>query len=174
MRRFNRLMAMATFHTIDRLILTITSALVAGLTALMTAVVIIGVFYRYVLNDALPWPEELARYSLIWLSWLGGGLAVRRGAHVATDILVSHLAPGPRRVLLFVGNVLIIGFLLIVLVNGITLVGRVGYQSTIALGISMQIPYAAAPLGAAMMLYHLLVLMIVPQAAPTHGTEQQA
>lgn len=162
---------MATFHTIDRLIVTVTSALVVALTGLMAVVVIIGVFYRYVLNDALPWPEELARYAMIWLAWLGGGLALRRGAHVATDLLVSRLTPRARRVLLFVGNVLVIGFLLIVLINGITLVGRVSQQSTVALGISMQIPYAAAPLGAALMLYHLLVLMIVPRTAATRETE---
>jgi TRAP-type C4-dicarboxylate transport system permease small subunit len=161
------------FNTIDRLILNVTSAIVASLIALMTATVIIGVFYRYVLNDALPWPEEFARFAMIWISWVGGGIALRRGAHVATDLLVNQLPPGPRRILLFVGNVLILAFLVIVLVNGIALVQRVAFQSTIALGISMQIPYAAAPIGSALMIYHLLVLMIVPQAAPTNDSELQ-
>lgn len=161
------------FNTIDRLILNVTSAIVASLIALMTATVIIGVFYRYVLNDALPWPEEFARFAMIWISWVGGGIALRRGAHVATDLLVNQLSPRPRRILLFVGNVLILAFLVIVLVNGIALVQRVAFQSTIALGISMQIPYAAAPIGSALMIYHLLVLMIVPQAAPTHDSELQ-
>lgn len=164
---------MAMFQTIDRLILAVTSAIVASLTALMAGAVIVGVFYRYFLNDALPWPEEFARFAMIWISWVGGGIALRRGAHVATDLLVNQLPPGPRRILLFVGNVLILAFLVIVLVNGIALVQRVAFQSTIALGISMQIPYAAAPIGSALMIYHLLVLMIVPQAAPTHDSELQ-
>jgi TRAP-type C4-dicarboxylate transport system permease small subunit len=65
-----------------------------------------------------------------------------------------------------VGNVLAIGFLVILLVYGVELVRRVQFQSTIALGVSMQVPYAAAPLGAALMIYHFLVLMFVPSAAP--------
>ena len=140
---------------------------------LMTSVVIIGVYYRYVLNDALPWPEELARYSQIWLTWIGGGLALRRGSHIATDLLVSKLPPAPHRIVRWVGNVLIFTFLAIIAVNGVTLVESVEHQTTIALGISMQIPYAAAPIGSALMIYHLLVVIYARQLNAGANTELQ-
>jgi len=161
------------FQTIDRLILHITSAIVVGLMVLMTSVVIIGVYYRYVLNDALPWPEELARYSQIWLTWIGGGLALRRGSHIATDFLVSKLPPVPRRVLMWIGNLLVLTFLIIIAVNGVTLVENVAFQTTIALGISMQIPYAAAPIGSVLMIYHLIVMMFIRQSASQGDTQLQ-
>jgi TRAP-type C4-dicarboxylate transport system permease small subunit len=161
------------FQTIDRLIIRFTSALLVGLMVLMTSAVIIGVYYRYVLNDALPWPEELARYSQIWLTWIGGGLALRRGSHIATDLLVSMLPPVPHRIVMGVGNLLILAFLGIIAVNGVTLVESVEHQPTIALGVSMQIPYAAAPIGSALMIYHLLVVIFARQSNARADTELQ-
>jgi TRAP-type C4-dicarboxylate transport system permease small subunit len=149
----------------DRLLLLATSVMLAALTGTMTVVVLLGVFTRYVLNDALPWTEELARYILIWLSWLGGGIAMRRGSHIAVDLFIDTLSPRTRSVIVFVGRSLVLLFLGICVVYGLDLARRVGMQSTIALGISMQIPYASVPVGAALMLYHLLVIMFVPLPA---------
>ncbi len=162
------------FRALDRGLVAVTSVLVAALMATMAIAVLFGVFTRYVLNDALPWPEELARYAMIWMSWIGGGLALRRGAHIATDLAINTLPEGPRRVVLLVGNVLALGFLLIVLVFGLQLVGRVSMQSTIALGVSMQVPYAAVPIGAALMIYHLLIVMFAPGLELKRDTEMQA
>jgi len=55
-------------------------------------------------------------------------------------------------------------FLGICLWYGVDLTSRVSAQSTIALGISMQIPYAAIPVGALLMAYHLVAVMSFPWA----------
>lgn len=147
-------------QTFDRGLVTLTCWLVAALTAVMCAVVLLGVFTRYVLNDALPWTEEAARYTLLWLSWLGGGLAMRRGAHIAAEFLIDQLPAPIRAAVVFAGRIGIIFFLAICVWYGFGMVQRVSFQSTIALGVSMQLPYAAVPVGAALMIYHLLVLML--------------
>lgn len=150
--------------SVDGAIVTLTSWIVVYLTFQMTAVVILGVFMRYVLNDAYAWVEELARYSMIWLSWLGGGLAIRRGAHIAVEFGIDLLAADARRAVLFAGRLAIFGFLGVCIWFGADLTMRVSMQSTIALGISMQIPYASIPIGSALMVYHLLVVMVFPWA----------
>jgi TRAP-type C4-dicarboxylate transport system permease small subunit len=157
----------------DRALLLVTSVAVAGLTALMAVVVLIGVFARYVLNDALPWPEELARYTMIWLSWLGGGLALRRGAHIAVEFVIDAMPQRLRAATVFAGRIGILLFLGICLVYGLQHVGRVSMQTTVALGVSMQIPYLAAPIGSALMVYHLLILMFVPSLDEARKTELQ-
>ena len=129
---------MPGFLIFDRLLLHATSIMLAALTAAMTVVVLLGVFTRYVLNDALPWTEELARYILIWLSWLGGEIAMRRGSHIAVDLFIDKLSPRTRSVVVLLGRSLVLVFLAICVVYGIDLARRVGMQSTIALGISMQ------------------------------------
>lgn len=155
---------MTALKQLDGAIVTFTSWVVAYLTLQMTLVVLLGVFTRYVLNDSLAWIEELARYSMIWLSWLGGGLALRRGAHIAVEFFTDALPQRARSVLIFVGRVGVFFFLGVCLWYGVDLTSRVSAQSTIALGISMQIPYAAIPAGALLMAYHLAAVMSFPWA----------
>lgn len=55
--------------------------------ALMVAVILIQVFFRYALNNALPWPDEAARFFMLWMTGLGAPIAYRRGGFVAIDML---------------------------------------------------------------------------------------
>ena len=155
---------MSALKRVDDAIVTLTSWAVAYLTLQMTLVVLLGVFTRYVMNDALAWIEELARYSMVWLSWLGGGLALRRGAHIAMEFFTDALAEKARLAVIFLGRIGVFFFLAICLWYGIDLTMRVSAQSTIALGISMQIPYAAIPVGSLLMAYHLAAVMSFPWA----------
>jgi C4-dicarboxylate transporter DctM subunit len=67
---------------------------VAGALLLATVVIaLIQVFYRYVLNDSLPWPEEVARWAFVWLVFLGGALVSRRGGHIIIDMVPLMLGP---------------------------------------------------------------------------------
>ena len=155
---------MSWLKRVDDAIVTLTSWAVVYLTAQMTLVVLLGVFTRYVMNDALAWIEELARYSMVWLSWLGGGLALRRGAHIAMEFFTDALGEKARFAVILLGRVGVFFFLAICIWYGIDLTMRVSTQSTIALGISMQIPYASIPVGSLLMAYHLAAVMSFPWA----------
>lgn len=65
----------------------------AGMVCMMVMVVIIlvQVFFRYVLGNALAWPEELARFLMLWATSLMAPTAYRRGSFVGIDMLVSYL-----------------------------------------------------------------------------------
>jgi TRAP-type C4-dicarboxylate transport system permease small subunit len=65
--------------------------LLFGLGFTMAVVVAVQVFSRYVLNHSLFWSEELARYLLVWLSFLGASVAYRRKAHPGIDVLHAKL-----------------------------------------------------------------------------------
>ena len=58
---------------------------------LMVVVIIIEVFFRYVLNNALPWPDELARFLMLWMTGLIAPSAYRWGGFVSIDILERFL-----------------------------------------------------------------------------------
>ena len=163
---------MSLIKSIDTVVVRVTSWVVSYLTLQMAAVVVTGVFFRYFLNDGLPWVEELARYSMIWLSWLGGGLAIRKGAHISVDFLVDALSPRSRAAVVLLGRLLILTFLCICIGLGAELTARVSMQSTIALGVSMQIPYSAIPIGSALMVYHLLIVMFCPWARVQSGSTE--
>ncbi|NNF24989.1 MAG: TRAP transporter small permease [Rhodobacteraceae bacterium] len=58
---------------------------------LMVLAILIQVFFRYVLNNALPWPDEAARFMMLWLTGLMAPTAYRRGGFVAIDLAVRAL-----------------------------------------------------------------------------------
>ncbi|MEZ5725732.1 MAG: TRAP transporter small permease [Paracoccaceae bacterium] len=81
------------------------SVLAAVLLALMVAVILIQVFFRYVLNNALPWPEEAARFLMLWMTGLAAPAIYRRGGFVAIDMLDVAL---PRRAAAFLQLILLL------------------------------------------------------------------
>ena len=58
---------------------------------LMVLAILIQVFFRYVLNSALPWPDEAARFMMLWLTGFMAPLAYRQGGFVAIDMLIESL-----------------------------------------------------------------------------------
>jgi TRAP-type C4-dicarboxylate transport system permease small subunit len=58
---------------------------------LMVVVTIVQVFFRYVLNDALPWPDEAARFLMLWMTGLVAPSAYRWGGFVAIEMLKDAL-----------------------------------------------------------------------------------
>ncbi|MBE0617888.1 MAG: TRAP transporter small permease, partial [Proteobacteria bacterium] len=63
----------------------------------MAAVVAAQVFFRYGLNRSLFWSEELARYQLVWLSFLGATVAYRCQANPSIDAIYRRLSPRAQR-----------------------------------------------------------------------------
>lgn len=59
--------------------------------ALMVVAILIQVFFRYVLNNALPWPAEAARFCMLWMTGLIAPMAYRRGGFVAIDMFERAL-----------------------------------------------------------------------------------
>jgi TRAP-type transport system small permease protein len=66
-------------------------AVTAFLLVLVTVVLGIQVFTRYVLSSSTPWSEELARYSIVWLTLLSLGVVIRRLEDIRIDILEQYL-----------------------------------------------------------------------------------
>ncbi len=62
-------------------------------------VVFLQFFTRYVLNDSLGWTEEIARFLLIAVTFMGAIMAVRKQSHIAVEILYRYLPRPVRRVL---------------------------------------------------------------------------
>ncbi|MFY0595687.1 MAG: TRAP transporter small permease [Cognatishimia sp.] len=54
-------------------------------------IVALQFFTRYVLNDSLGWTEEIARYLLIMLAFIGGISCVRNGKHIFLEFAYHYL-----------------------------------------------------------------------------------
>lgn len=94
----------------------------AALLVAMAAVVFIQVFFRYVLDAALPWPEETARILIVWLSFLGAYMAMRERKHIGFGVLVEKLPLRLKMLVIVIGRVFVILFLLVVFKEGVRFV----------------------------------------------------
>lgn len=125
------------------------------LLAGMSVLVIANVISRYVFLHSFTWAEEVSRYMMIWTAFLGAGLALRVGGHIAVDSLPNALPPAAARWLRTL-LVAVIGATLLVLTwLGVEYAIFGWEQETPVLGWSFGMVYLAVPVGAALMLVHL-------------------
>ena len=86
------LLALATvLKVINDLLLRIGRGIGVVAVAAMVVAILIQVFFRYILNNALPWPDEAARFCMLWMTGLMAPTAFRSGGFVAIDVIDSLL-----------------------------------------------------------------------------------
>lgn len=76
----------------------------------LALVVFLQFFTRYVLNDSYAWTEEIARYLLIWVTFFGLFMVVRKESNIAVEIFYRWMPLGLRRVLSTLVDLISIGF----------------------------------------------------------------
>lgn len=132
-------------------------ALIALLAA-MACIVFANVVLRYLSDDSLVWAEEVARHLMIWLVFLGAGLVLRFGGHIAIENLHDALPGRAGRWLrgLIVAALLV--FFAVMAWHGALYVSVMRFQTTAATGISFGWAYLAMPLGFALLFVHLLLV----------------
>ena len=57
----------------------------------LAAVVFIQVFTRYALNDSAGWTEEIARYLLVGVVFIGASMSVRKNNHIQVDVFYRFM-----------------------------------------------------------------------------------
>ena len=146
------------FRRIDKGILAVNRALMIAALAVMAVIVLANVLTRYLTNYSIPWSEELARYLMIWLTFLGIGPVFRLGGHVAIDTLQDSLRASMARAvrLLIVAAVAV--FCAVVAYFGSAYVGRTWMQATAVMEIPFALVAAAVPTGMILALWHLAVV----------------
>ena len=142
---------------LDKLLNTLISCVAVAMLAVMSVVVFAQVVFRLV-HASIPWSEEVSKYLLVWCTFLGAALCVRRKSLVGLELL-SMLIPKtlnrPLQLLVYLLSVIILGVITVVGVRTLPMIWR---QSTPVLKISMGLVYAASPVGSALMLVNTLIV----------------
>lgn len=130
-------------------------ALLVVFGAVMSVIVMLQIFFRFVIHVPFPWSEELARYLMIWTGMVGSFVALREGRHIGVTLFVNWLPPkAAARVVIFV-QVLMILFLFILAKQGLALALMNLSQLSPAMRIPMFFSYLAIPVGAVLMIIEL-------------------
>ena len=87
---------------------TLLKGIIAAFLAVMVVLVFGNVVLRYGFNSGITVSEELSRWLLVWLTFLGAIVALREHAHLGVDTLVRMLPPDGKRICLIVSYVLML------------------------------------------------------------------
>ena len=124
----------------------------AVLLLVMLGVVLVGIFYRYVVDESLSWYDEFAGYILVWLTMYGSVLALAKRKHISFDTLVERLPPGARRVADVVCDLCVMSFSLVLLVAGWQLVREMADETAISVpALRMAWIYSVMPISGGLM-----------------------
>jgi TRAP-type C4-dicarboxylate transport system permease small subunit len=109
-----------------------------AVTAAMTLTIIVQVLFRYILKDPLIWTEELARYLMIWMAFVGASCVIKKWQNIYVDFFIDKLAPRRRRIAYFVQKLVVFSVLLYTLLLAAEVIPTVaGNQVTAAMGVNM-------------------------------------
>lgn len=123
----------------------------------MAAIVFLQFFTRYVLNDSLAWTEEIARYGLIWVTFIGAAVVVRKNSHIAVEVLLHFLPAGSARVLLALVDTFKLLFIGLLAYFSVTIVERMQWQRMVIIDLPMSIVYGGVALGCFLMLMRQII-----------------
>lgn len=112
------------------------------------------VFTRFVINAALPWTEELARFTFVWMSLLGGSICVKHKSHAVVTVLVNWLPTGIRSKILLVADTLVLFGAILMITEGWKMVAATGRQLSPAMYLPMSYVYLSVPLSGLAIFVH--------------------
>ena len=133
---------------------------------LTTIILFVNVVLRYVFSASTSWAEEAIRYLMIWVTFIGGAVCVRKSAHIRMDFLLTFLPRRAASVLTRLVYLIAAGFCAALLVYSWQLVQFTVEleQTSPAMEVPMWIPYMAMPLGSALMVLHFVIAAFSKEA----------
>jgi len=129
-------------ENIERIILLV-------LLAIMSVVIVLQVFMRYVMENSLTWSEELARFCFVWLVYIGISYGVKKAKHIRVEAILTVLKRKGKYIINMVAYLLFLFFALYATYYGFSIYSAIKATGQMApsLGISMSIMYLGMPIG---------------------------
>lgn len=138
---------------IDKILSRFEEGLTGFLLIITTLILFSNVVLRYGFSSSPTWAEEVIRYGMIWVTFIGGSICARNKLHVGIDIFLSYFKPLPRLILEVTAELLSALFCAILTYLSYlnTMLVFETVQRSPALMMPIWIVYIAMPIGAFLM-----------------------
>jgi len=113
-----------------------------------------GVFFRYVVGQALSWPEEVAGIIFIWFTLLGIALLTQSGEHIEFSFLQNRLSPRMGKIFSIFTQALVTLFSVLMIAYGYTYAMMFSSESTPAAGINTLWLNLSLPISGLLVLFY--------------------
>jgi len=142
--------------------------LLFGMGFTMALIVAVQVFCRYVLNQSLFWSEELARFLLVWLTFLGASTAYYRKVNPGIDFLYLRLPPFLRKISSIFTHLASMALFIVMVIYGYQFAWFVRLQISPALQIPKWIIMSIIPISGIILTVHALAFLFAELKADSH------
>lgn len=138
---------------LENILNSLEETLVALGISLASVILFANVVLRYFFNSGWEWAEEAARYSIVWIVFLGGSICARKGMHLSVDAVAVRLSAARQRLLRILVDSLTFVFCIFLVIYGSDLVMLAYETEQLTPGLEMPIYYVylAIPTGGALM-----------------------
>ena len=149
---------MKTIQLISGALGKVLEVLIVYLLAQMTVLMSVQLLARHFpIITGVFWAEELARYSMVTMIFLGAAVSCRYKEHIAMPLLDEVLKGKARIVLKLVVSLLSGVFLVILIRYGFGILPTIAMQVSATMQMPMNYVYITIPIGACIMLFYVLV-----------------
>ena len=113
----------------------------------------INVVLRF-FGSSLVWSEEVARYAIVWLTFIGSSVCIYKGAHIGVDAIMNVLGDKGKKILLL--STIFISIIFTIIFTYLSFIITKNVLITNQLSSTLEIPmvyvYGAMPIGGVLML----------------------
>jgi len=117
----------------------------------------IEVFFRYVLESALSWPEEVAGMVFVWFTLVGTAYLVGENSHIAFSLISKRTPPWVGKVLGIFSQLIVIAYALIMVVPGAKYVRMFSFVTSPAANINLTWVNLAVPVSGGLIIFYALI-----------------
>ena len=122
----------------------------------LVVLISVDVFLRYVVGRPTPFAEELARYCLVWVGFLGASLAIKHGSHISLLLFYERFPQKVKKHCALIALLLVLFFLGLLLVTSLIFIPKQIDQISPSLGISLFWAYLSVPVGSILMIIQVV------------------
>ena len=124
--------------------------LLISLMVVLTAVVMVAVFYRR-FGESLIWYDEVASVLMAWITYYGAALAALRRRHIGFDGLLLRIPLEARLVATVIAEISVVGFFLVLAWAGLRVLQVIGDENLISLPwVPVTVTQSVIPISAAL------------------------
>lgn len=153
---------MIFFRKLSDVVFKIEQVLSILLLSVMLVSLVSGVVFRYVLNSPLNWSDEVAIFSLVWTTFIGGSMGIKRQQSAAVTIFMDMLKGRLRRFFVTIGLGIVVIFSVYFVWISFSWISSpsISIQKSGSLQIPMIYPYLSVPIGMLFILIHSIDIFL--------------
>jgi TRAP-type C4-dicarboxylate transport system permease small subunit len=126
----------------------------------LVAICFLQVVCRYLFSTAFSWAEEVSIVILVWATWGGACMSVKKGIHLRILFLVDGIAPIKKTIIQLSTNILAVVFLAYIGITSKIIIQNMTSLTLLSLpSVPINVMYVSVPVGCIFMIYYILFLI---------------